>query len=147
MDLARAGCSISIAENGTAIVGRWDRSRIDQVLTNLLSNAIKFGPGKPIELTLHLEQGRASVAVRDHGIGMDDEQTSRIFGRFERAVSERNYGGLGLGLYISRRIMEGHGGSIRCASEPGAGSVFTIELPCVPPVDPTRAQRQRSRLV
>jgi signal transduction histidine kinase len=130
-DLARSRCPISMT--GDAGVGRWDRSRIDRVVTNLLSNALKFGAGKPIELALGSERGTAWVAVRDHGIGIDPEQRERIFGRFERAVSERHYGGLGLGLYISRMIVEDHGGSIRCESSLGVGSTFTAVLPCTPP--------------
>ncbi len=109
--------------------GDVDRSRIDRVVTNLLSNAIKFGPGQPIEVLVSAERGVARLAVRDHGIGIDPAQRAWIFGRFERAVSERHYGGLGLGLYISRRIVEDHGGSIRCESLPGAGATFTVELP------------------
>jgi signal transduction histidine kinase len=114
-------------------VGRWDRSRIDRVVTSLLSNAIKFGAGKPIEISLGVEGGVARLTVRDHGIGVGPGLCHRIFGRFERGVSERHYGGLGLGLYLSRRIVEDHGGSIRCESQPGAGSLFTVELPCAGP--------------
>jgi signal transduction histidine kinase len=131
-DLAMARCRISI-QGGLPVVGRWDRSGLDQVVTNLLSNAIKFGAGEPIEVFYGAEGGVARLAVRDHGIGLDPQQCERIFGRFERAVSERHYGGLGLGLYISRRIVEDHGGSIRCASRPGAGATFTVELPCAGP--------------
>jgi len=75
----------------------------------------------------------ARVAVRDHGIGIDPTRQGRIFERFERAVSDKHYGGLGLGLYISRWIAEAHGGTIRVQSEPGAGSTFILELPCVGP--------------
>lgn len=138
-DLARSRCSISIKDDAMP-VGRWDRSRIDRVVTNLLSNAIKFGAGNPIELSLGSERGVAWLAVRDHGIGIHPAQRVRIFGRFERAVSERHYGGLGLGLYISSRIVEDHGGSIRCESQPGAGSTFTIDLPCAPPSSGAQTQ-------
>jgi predicted ATPase/signal transduction histidine kinase len=131
-DLSQARCAVSIHGDAPA-VGRWDRSRIDRVVTNLLANAIKFGAGKPIEIFLGAERGVARLAVRDHGIGIDSSQYNRIFERFERAVSERHYGGLGLGLYISRRIVEDHGGSIRCESRPDAGSTFTVELPCAGP--------------
>ena len=131
-DLVRSQCPISLKDDAR-VVGRWDRSRLDRVVTNLLSNAIKFGPGKPIELEVGSERGVAWLAVRDHGIGIDQAACVRIFGRFERAVSERHYGGLGLGLYISRRIVEDHGGSIRCESQPRVGATFTIELPCARP--------------
>jgi signal transduction histidine kinase len=132
-DLARSQCSVSIStRDGAPVVGRWDRSRLDQVVTNLLSNAIKFGAGKPIEIVVGEGGGVAQIIVEDHGIGIDPARRGRLFERFERAVSE-NYGGLGLGLYISRGLVEGHGGSIRCESQHGGGSTFTIELPCAGP--------------
>jgi signal transduction histidine kinase len=128
-ELARAGCSLSI-RCSRPVVGRWDGLRIDQVITNLISNAIKFGAGKPIELEIGEEAGTARLSVRDHGIGIDLAQRVNIFDRFQRAVSPAHYGGLGLGLYLGRRIVEAHGGSIRVESEPGAGATFTVELPC-----------------
>ncbi|WP_438044555.1 sensor histidine kinase [Sorangium sp. So ce128] len=128
LDLARAGCSVSLRERGR-VVGLWDGSRVDQIVSNLLANAIKFGAGKPVEISVGEEAGTARLAVRDHGIGIDPARQERIFDRFERAVSNRHYGGLGLGLYISRRIAEAHGGSIRVQSAPGAGATFIVELP------------------
>jgi PAS domain S-box-containing protein len=112
------------------VVGRWDRLRLEQVLTNLLSNAIKYGAGKPIHL--HVEQGddgRARLRIRDEGIGIHPEALGRIFNRFERAVSERHYGGLGLGLYVTRQIVEAMGGMVKAESTPGQGATFTVELP------------------
>ncbi|WP_044966866.1 AAA family ATPase [Sorangium cellulosum] len=136
LDLARAGCSVSLRISGRN-VGSWDRSRVDQIVTNLVANAIKFGPGKPIEIVLGEEAGTTRLSVKDHGIGVDPARQERIFDRFERAVSERHYGGLGLGLYISRQIAQAHGGSIRVESAPGAGATFTVELPGAgPPVSP-----------
>src|SRR5262249_40169194 len=132
VDLSKSHCSLSV-HAGAAVVGKWDRSRVDQVITNLLSNAVKFGPGKPIEIFLSAKGGIARLAVRDHGIGISPDQRERIFERFERGVRETQYGGLGLGLYISRRIVEDHGGSIRYESRPGEGSTFTIELPVSAP--------------
>jgi signal transduction histidine kinase len=75
----------------------------------------------------------ARLSVCDHGIGIAAVDQPRIFGRFERAVSERNYGGLGLGLWLSRRIVEALGGSVRFESDEGVGSTFTVELPLAPP--------------
>jgi predicted ATPase/signal transduction histidine kinase/tRNA A-37 threonylcarbamoyl transferase component Bud32 len=132
MDLAWSKCSVSMGSS-PLIVGCWDRSRLDQVVTNLLSNAIKFGAGKPIEIALGAESGVARLVIRDQGIGVDPDRVGQIFERFERAVSDRQYGGLGLGLYISRAIVEEHGGSIRCESRWGAGATFIIELPAVTP--------------
>jgi len=111
------------------LIVRADRSRLDQVVTNLLSNAIKFGAGKPVDVTLQGEASCLQVTVRDHGIGIAPEYLLRIFNRFERAVSTRHYGGLGLGLYITRRIVEAHGGTVEVDSAPGAGAAFTINLP------------------
>ncbi|WP_437494277.1 AAA family ATPase [Sorangium sp. So ce1014] len=128
LDLERAGCSVSLRDGGR-IVGLWDRSRVGQIVTNLLANAIKFGAGKPVEIFLGEEGGIARLAITDHGIGIDAARQARIFERFERAVSDRHYGGLGLGLYISRRIADAHGGSIRVQSVPGAGATFLVELP------------------
>ncbi len=128
-DLERAGCRVAIQGNG-AVTGRWDRTRLDQVLTNLLSNAIKFGASKPIEILFGEQAGTAWMTVRDHGIGIDQAQHAHIFERFARAVSIQNYGGLGLGLYISRHVVEAHGGKIRVESRPSSGSSFTVEIPC-----------------
>jgi signal transduction histidine kinase len=69
------------------------------------------------------------LSVRDHGIGIAPHDAARIFERFERAVSVRHYGGLGLGLFIVRQIVDAHGGRIHLESQPGAGATFTVELP------------------
>jgi signal transduction histidine kinase len=116
-------------EAGENIVGRWDRARLDQVLTNLLGNAIKYGKGSALELTVRRLGAEARLSVRDHGIGIAPEHQARIFGRFERAVSERHYGGLGLGLWIAREVVDALGGTIRCESGLGQGSTFTVVLP------------------
>jgi predicted ATPase/signal transduction histidine kinase len=129
-DLTRAGCSLSIRCDGT-VFGLWDRSRVDQVIANLVSNAVKFGAGKPIEVQVGEAAGLARLSVRDQGIGIDVSQQARVFDRFQRAVSAMHYGGLGLGLFISRRIVEAHGGTIRVESAPGEGSTFTVELPSI----------------
>ncbi|MCY1061504.1 AAA family ATPase [Nannocystis sp. SCPEA4] len=131
-DFARAGSVVSV-EGETPVVGRWDRSRIEQVISNILSNAAKFGAGAPIEVAVTGEGDVARLTIKDHGIGIDPARLPRIFERFERGVSAQSYGGLGLGLYIARRIVESHGGSIRVASTPGEGSTFTVELPCARP--------------
>lgn len=132
-DIARSRCTVSIAiQSDRPIKGRWDRSLIDRVVTNLLSNALKFGPGEPIEVAVDVDQANARLSIRDHGIGIEPGGLRRIFHRFERAASSRNYGGLGLGLYISRQIVEEHGGTIRCESRVGLGSTFFVELPCSP---------------
>jgi signal transduction histidine kinase len=128
-DARSAGCAVTLLAN-EPVIGCWDRLRVEQVLSNLLSNAIKYGAGQPIDLTVERsgEEG-ACVRVTDRGIGITAEDSARIFDRFERAVSPRHYGGMGLGLYIVRQIVEAHAGSIAVESTPGAGSSFTVLLP------------------
>lgn len=128
--LARAHCPLTI-DAAPGVIGRWDRLRIEQVLTNLLTNAAKYGAGAPIEVTVRADGTRARLTVTDHGIGVAPEDHERIFEWCERAVSPASYGGLGLGLYITRQLLAAHGGTIRVASEPGAGATFTVELPLV----------------
>jgi PAS domain S-box-containing protein len=112
-----------------SLIGLWDRLRIDQVITNLLENAFKYGEGKPIEVELRLEKGDAVLRVVDHGIGIDLNHQRKIFDKFERAVAVRDIGGIGLGLWITRQIVEASGGQIAVRSAPGQGSTFTVRLP------------------
>jgi signal transduction histidine kinase len=111
------------------VEGTWDRLRLEQVVTNLLSNALKYGAGRPVELALLADAEQVHLTVRDEGIGIATEALDRIFERFERAVSGRNYSGLGLGLYITRQIVESLGGQVSAQSVPGQGSTFTVRLP------------------
>jgi two-component system CheB/CheR fusion protein len=127
--LALAGSRVDIRTDGPT-VGRFDRLRMHQVATNLISNAVKYGQGKPIDVSVEAVDGRARVVVRDRGIGIAKEDQAKLFERFERAPAARRYsGGLGLGLYIARRIVGHYGGSIRVDSTPGEGATFTVELP------------------
>jgi signal transduction histidine kinase len=123
----RAGVALTL-DAPRAVLGRWDRLRLDQVVTNLVSNALKYGGGQPVEVTARAEGPRAVLRVRDRGIGIAPADQPRIFERFERAVSERNYGGFGLGLWITRQIVGALGGEIRVESAPGDGATFTVEL-------------------
>jgi signal transduction histidine kinase len=127
-DAVRAGCVIRMDE-GPAIRGWFDPKRMVQAVRCLLENAIKFGAGRPIEVTVQDADEGAQISVTDHGIGIARGDTHRIFDRFERAVSSRHYGGLGIGLYVAREIAEAHGGSILLATAPGAGSTFRIVVP------------------
>jgi PAS domain S-box-containing protein len=124
----RTGCQLAVQANGP-VVGRWDRSRLEQVITNLVSNALKYGDCKPVEIAVDGENGHARLKVRDHGLGIALNDQGRIFGRFERASSTRNFGGIGLGLWIVKEIVDALGGSVTVASEVGGGSTFTVELP------------------
>ncbi|MCP3136745.1 sensor histidine kinase [Pyxidicoccus xibeiensis] len=125
----RAGCVLEYQPPAASCVGSWDRLRMEQVVSNLLSNALKYGAEQPVHVHVEEEDGRARLWVRDEGIGIDPEAHARIFQKFERAVSERNYGGLGLGLYVVRTLVEAMGGTIRVESQPGEGATFIVELP------------------
>jgi signal transduction histidine kinase len=127
-DARRAGCVLSLRAE-SPVVGRWDRSRIEQIVGNLLANALKFGRGKPVELAVSAEGEAARLTVRDHGIGIVPDALPRIFECCQRAVPAKQYGGLGLGLYVVREIVCAHGGSVRVESDVGRGSTFTVELP------------------
>jgi PAS domain S-box-containing protein len=129
-DARRAGSEL-VVRAPDSLHGSWDRQRVDQILSNLMTNAIKYGPGKPIEIEVagacHEETVR--VSVTDRGIGIHNDEIGRIFGRFERAVSIRHFGGLGLGLFIASQFAHAHGGTLLGQSEPGAGSTFSVVLP------------------
>jgi signal transduction histidine kinase len=114
------------------VVGRWDPARLEHVIAHLLLNAFKFGRGKPIHVRVERDGDLALLSVQDEGIGIAREDQERIFRRFERAVGIRQYGGLGLGLWIAREFVEAHGGKIRVESAAGKGSTFTVELPIEP---------------
>lgn len=108
--------------------GQWDQLRLTQVFTNLLSNAIKFGRGGAIDVRGSAGAAHVEVSVRDRGIGIESRDADRIFEKFERAVPA-SYGGLGLGLYITRQLIHAHGGTIKLDSTPGEGSTFSVVLP------------------
>lgn len=113
------------------VIGMWDAFRIEQVFINLLSNSMKYGAGKPIEIEIEQDSENAILRVRDFGIGIAEEDQTRIFNRFEKASSPQNYGGLGLGLYIACEIVRHHHGSIHVDSELGKGATFTVKLPLI----------------
>lgn len=123
--------TITIRANGP-VVGRWDRGRLDQVLTNLLVNAAKYGGSTPIEVGLSTEGANARITVRDQGPGIPPDDRSRIFEPFQRGSKVAHGGGFGLGLFIVRNLIEAHGGSVRIESEKGAGTTFVVELPLTP---------------
>ena len=106
-----------------------DRYRIEQVLINLISNAIKYGANSLIEVSVYKEAGRAIFKVKDNGMGIAKDMQGKIFERFERAISSTNISGLGLGLYITKQIIDAHQGSIEVDSDLNQGSTFKISLP------------------
>ncbi|WP_437937208.1 PAS domain S-box protein [Sorangium sp. So ce341] len=124
----RRGSSIRLL-GGEEVLVRWDRARMEQVITNLLSNAVKYGAGAPIDVRVEADAERVRFAVQDRGIGIAPGDQARIFERFQRAASVMHYGGFGLGLWIVRLIVEQHGGAVRVESAPGRGATFSVELP------------------
>ncbi|MDP2342184.1 MAG: response regulator [Deltaproteobacteria bacterium] len=120
---------VTLIQDLHSVVGDWDRSRLDQVISNLISNAIKYGQGKPVDVALRLDKHQACLMVGDRGIGVSAGDVDRIFDRFERAASAQSFSGLGLGLYIARQIVRAHGGDIRVESNTGEGARFFVDLP------------------
>lgn len=107
-----------------------DEQRLGQVVDNLMTNALKYGHSRPVDVSLFLDsEGNVVFRVADRGIGISAADQKRIFDRFERAAPYRSFGGMGLGLYIARQIVDSHGGQISVSSVPGAGSTFTVTLP------------------
>ena len=99
------------------------------MINNLLSNAVKYSTGGQLQIVVKKDSDWAELSVQDQGPGIATEDHERIFLRFERAVKNTGISGLGLGLFISKQIVESHGGSISLVSEPGEGSKFTVKLP------------------
>lgn len=130
-ELIKAECQLKISAD-VPITGFWDRTRIQQVITNLLTNAIKYGSRKPIAIKLITENEMAILTVEDHGIGIAKEDQEKLFEKFKRLVSSDSYAGMGLGLYITRQIIEAHGSSMKVESEVGQGSTFIVMLPLKP---------------
>jgi PAS domain S-box-containing protein len=126
-DPPRGGSEVTV--DARSVRGRWDRLRLEQVVTNLLSNAGKYGIGRPIRVVVDGDEDAARLVVEDRGIGIAPEAIERLFQPFERIGSVKTATGLGLGLYITAQIVKAHGGTIRVESEPGAGSRFIVELP------------------
>ena len=111
------------------IIGFWDYSRLEQVITNILMNSTKYSAGTDIAIDLSLNKDNACIKIRDYGMGIPKEMQNKIFSRFERAVSANNISGMGLGLYITKEILNRHHGTIKVESELGQGALFIIELP------------------
>jgi len=112
-----------------AVIGNWDEFRIEQVISNLLTNALRYGAKSPITVKVYSEAGQAVVEVRDHGIGISEENQQRIFQQFERVSANHAVAGLGLGLFISEQIVTAHGGTITVDSRIGEGALFRVCLP------------------
>ena len=133
----RTGSTLSLAGVQSA-PGCWDRLRIEQVVTNLLGNALKYAAGTPVDIAVSGNEQEVTLTVSDQGPGIPESEWDRIFLRFERAASMRNFGGLGLGLYVARQIIDAHGGDIRLARPSPKGAHFVIRLPRSPSLETVR---------
>jgi two-component system phosphate regulon sensor histidine kinase PhoR len=129
----RAPATIELAlDVPRPVVVHTDPSRLRQVVVNLLDNAVKYSPGGGrVDVRVGEHDGSVAIEVADQGLGIPEEAQKRIFEKFVRLDPEmrRGVGGSGLGLYISRELVEWMGGRLRVVSEPGRGSTFTIQLP------------------
>jgi signal transduction histidine kinase len=122
---------LELQEYSRKLFVRGDDYRLEQVISNLLGNAIKYGNGQPVMISVSENEDFATIKVQDNGIGISPINLPQIFQRYERAISSSNISGLGLGLYISTKIIESHNGRIEVESLLGKGSSFTVYLPLI----------------
>jgi PAS domain S-box-containing protein len=125
---AASGSQLKVTADA-AVIGAWDRIRLEQVMNNLLSNALKYGAGQPVAVSVSIDAGRARLVVTDHGVGIEPANRERIFRQFERLHKGGDAKSFGLGLWIVQQIIESFGGRIWVDSALGEGSTFTVELP------------------
>ena len=132
--LATARHPCTVMADG-AVVGWYDRHRLEQLLDNLVDNAIKYSPdGGPVQVSIQQDAAGVHLTVIDSGIGIPAEDLPRLFERFHRGanVDDRRFPGMGLGLFICKGIVEQHGGQIVVSSRLGEGTTFQITLPLAP---------------
>jgi len=129
LQAATTGSSLSLRPHD-GVQGCWDEFRVEQVIVNLLTNALLYGCGQPVEVSVELSGDLVRINVRDQGKGIAPTDLERIFEPYERGARNGEPKGLGLGLYISRQLAISHGGELKVTSTPGAGSVFSLVLPC-----------------
>ena len=123
--------TIEVETSGETLVADADRARLSQILANLLTNAVKYSPDEsPILLQLFREGENARLDVIDRGVGIPPDALPHLFDRFYRAEGAAGRAqGLGLGLFISHRLLRAHGGNIQVKSKLGEGTTFTVLLP------------------
>ncbi len=120
-----------------------DAGSLEQVLTNLLSNAVKYALDAPdIEIKAHTEGDQVVISVRDHGLGIDEDELDRIGERFFRARTSTGIAGTGIGLNLAKTLVEMHGGTVDVESKTGEGSTFTVRLPIAGPDQTEQADTQ-----
>ncbi|GCE16185.1 GAF domain-containing sensor histidine kinase [Tengunoibacter tsumagoiensis] len=134
MQMTTTTHQLQLQKNAESMVIDADPRRVEQILTNMIANAIKYSPGQKsvsIRVTKDESDYDALIAVQDYGIGIPENQWSRVFSRFERGDNARAYGigGTGLGLYLCQELVERQGGRIWFTSTEGKGSTFYISLP------------------
>lgn len=128
--------SFSLSAPDNPVIGCWDPHRLNQVLDNLLVNSVKYSPdGGDVAIQITTDETIATLRITDHGSGISPDDKKQLFGRFYRSRESRQTAGLGLGLYITRMLLEAHGGSIDVCSTLGEGSTFTLRLPLATPDD------------
>ena len=128
LEASAAGSSLQ-TQIPAGIVGHWDALALEQIADNLISNAIKYGAGRDVHVALSARDGRASLSVTDHGMGISAENLARVFDRFERAVSHGGQAsGFGVGLWLVGRLVHEMGGAIDINSS-GEGTTFVVGLP------------------
>ncbi|MET0404610.1 MAG: ATP-binding protein [Cystobacter sp.] len=145
MDSERGEHRIDYSHPEEPVRIRGDSLRLEQVIANLLENALKYSPGtSTVRVILEVRGDFALLIVSDEGIGIPKDQQEQLFERYFRArnVSISSYGGLGLGLYISRDIVERHGGRIWVESEVGQGATFYVALPLQSAINPSPPEPQ-----
>jgi PAS domain S-box-containing protein len=128
----QSGLEVSLVRPDEKIIVSGDPGRLGQAIDNLVSNAMKYSPdGGAVTVRLRRQGSQCLIEIEDHGIGIDAEETSTLFDRFFRGSTAANLHipGVGLGLSIVKRIVEGHGGTVGVRSEPGCGATFCITLP------------------
>jgi signal transduction histidine kinase len=125
---ARAGSRLHCLTE-QSVLGTWDRLATEQVLDNLVSNAIRYGDGKPVNIELAADEHRVVLRVVDRGIGIAPADRTKIFERFEQGSTVSRSGGFGIGLWLSNKLVQAQGGTLRVESELGQGSTFVATLP------------------
>jgi signal transduction histidine kinase len=135
MKLQENGTQVILKENVSAhpVVGLWDQDRLEQVVANLISNAMKYGERNDIVMEVASEADQVSLLIHDHGIGIPERDQCSLFEPFQRLKMDSTVQGTGLGMYISKRIVEAHGGRVSVHSIWGQGTTFRICLPLKPP--------------